>query len=447
MVLKAAALSFGLFFALTPPAHATKADDEVLKKLANQSIEKGCYEVAKGAASLQKAILETAQENVKWLAVVMSMSLELRVHLAENLATESGFSIFKDYLKNKLGYPDETPSEAEALSKNVDLNLMTSGKSSDDRLNYELREWKAELRHHFGLASDQPNDLSLAQRQFQYAEAVVRITSTAFATLPKADRKRVEFMLRMISPTADNGAIYGAILGLAADVVLYKLFPGSLDPTSAIPFVFGGGVLGYWIASNKWLRKATSQLLSAAQVTTSAPLLQEARSVTLDITISEDLGGFRKVYQARNGYPPPQGLLLKDVYLDEAFPDKLALSSVSFSSTLTLLPYSQKVSLIGAVQLGAWELAVLEAEAVTELTSAAKLDLALELELYRRKIIRVQENYKAAARRKLHIPDPAEDVLRVRLDKADRMIDELIKPEQRLENIKRADALMRAWDI
>ncbi len=335
MFLKATALSLGLFFALQPLAHAT--NDELLKKVANHAIEKACFEISKGSASLQKAILETAEENVKWLSVVSAMSPELRVQLASNLSTSDGFETFKDYLIAHTESLDHPPTELDALLENVELHLITLRRNSNKRLSYELTEWKNELKRYFDISSVQENAESLDRKRFQYVQAAVRIAATAFVTLPKANRKSLEKKIFELNPTRENSAAVGTVIGVVAGGLASALVPRVSIFTWMLLGGYLGTKIGKGIGDKMWLSAFTAPLLTTAQLQSYGGLLLQ----------------------------PNQTLNLTSVLSESSFPDRLASGSVS---------------LIDAAQIGAWELAVLESETrAAKETSGA---LALKIRIY-----------------------------------------------------------------
>ncbi len=395
MLYKTTAIFLGIFLAIQPLSHATQPEDELLKKLANQAVTEACVKAAEGSASLQKAILETAQENVKWLAVVESMSLPLRAHLAGSIVTDNGMDAFKEYLIRSTDSPDHhSKNDMGTLLSSVDLQLFTR-KTSDDRVNYERNQWQKELKKHFGLVEDQPGTLSLARRQFQYAEAAVKIAATAFVTLPKAERLWLEKKIRARNPSKWSGPLFFGLLGgftgamahVFADMHLLLIIPSAI-----LSGIAGGHVLG-----NAWVRSVIDPLLSTSHVTTVSPLVAQ----------------------------PPEGLLLKDVYFDGTLPNQVASGSVS---------------LVDAVQLGAWELVVLQAEVKEALnalkakgdSSAASIwNLALRVELLRREIEMIRKPLSEIADQE---PESSQaniiaEALALRHDHAQQLISRLLEAE------------------
>ncbi len=348
MSFKSAASLLGLFFAITPLSHAEPVEDELVKELSKQAIQEACVKAAEGNLSLQEAILKTEKENVRWLAAVESMSAQLRTELALRLANRSGFNHFKTYLDLKTKSPDHNSEQIENVYHSVRSYFSTP---RSDHLRYEKQQWRKELERRFELAYGQASTLSLARRQFQYVDAIFRITAAAFVTLPKATRETWDNTAKMeLEPFRNTnvitrGGLYGGAIGLS---VGFALDVALLNYVGLGPFSSAGTIVG--VIAGRLLGKVRSYRILLHELTT--PIISSSPISTLGPTLVQ----------------PSKGLSLSEVYGDRSFPEQVA---------------SSYISLLDGVQLGAWELSVLQDEATQAFQESKKSvwNLALRVEL------------------------------------------------------------------
>ncbi len=416
MFLKTVYVSLGLLFALTPLAHAGKADDLALQQLADESITEACNFTAEGAMSLKVALIQKAKENVKWLAVAKSMSTQLRTHLASNLVGLDGSRVFYSYLNaRKNNAPDNFAEDIEVLTADVEEKLMTLGKNPTRQLEYELTEWKTALKDHFGLSTNSKSILSVNRRKLQYAEAVVKIAATAFVTLPTD--------IRMLIPSDPPKDVTGSVTfsfivgfcGFFIHAVLGNTAEGYVTVPAAIVAGAVGGILGAAAAVGIHLKIQTRNK-------------REGRNVAPELIGTSQVSTFTPLSTSR--VAPAQGLRLIDVFWNSNFPKELA---------------SGAASIVDAVQLGAWELAVLVAGSeAKDISPEAKWDLALRAELLARDLGELVANFNTTEASGIPIFAAAKKALENRLKEAITLSRHLIEDQAKLRVLdEAADAEMR----
>ncbi len=404
MHMRIACIFLSLFFALTPPAHATKAYDELLKNLAEKANADACGIVAEGKLSLQEAIFESAQENVRWIAVVNAMSSELRTHLVEKISGAEGISLVEDFLKLSQLTEDYPIRIKQLFDRTQDLFDWETTKN--EALGTEKELWDSEIKHRLGFSDKTISAEDLTKAHLEYVDSILKIITICWATQPKAAMNKWMSQVRVLRPAPQGSLGFSILFGGSIGGLIGLVLGGSIDPAHALIFSGGGSAVG-------------TALIYLGLKPKADPWQKE---LNVKLRLLSDLS-------------PENGITFADNKITRKLQD--ALTEESFAEQVA----SGSVSLVDAVQVGAWELAVLEAEAsVADLSPEARSDLALRIELYARQLIKLRDNYYDAAQAGgVRIPDPADDVLRMRLKKVDKLIDSLITQDQRLQMIRSVD--------